>query len=263
MSTKGKKVVKQLQENKRINSIEVMHLNLASLKSVKEFADAFQKKYESLSLLINNAGVMMPPHKLTEDRFELQFGVNHLGHFALTGHLLPMLKTSPHARVVTVSSLAAHKKTMFFEDLQGVKHYRPFQYYRQSKYANLLFALRLQKLFEDNNWAVKSVACHPGITKSNLLSRGEERSAKGLIYLMQERFAQSTQRGAKSILFAALHPSIHGGEYVGPHSKRRRIGDPFIDSIGDELYDEASALRLFEVSEHLTGVFYPKSKSNA
>ncbi|EZH66203.1 hypothetical protein DH09_09710 [Bacillaceae bacterium JMAK1] len=260
---KGKEVVGQLQANTRNSQIEVMHLNLASLKSVKDFSDAFHKRYESLSLLINNAGVMMPPYQFTEDQFELQFGVNHLGHFALTGHLLPMLKECPHARVVTVSSLAAHKKSMFFEDLQGEKSYRPFQYYRQSKYANLLFALRLQKLFKENNWSVKSVACHPGITKSNLLSRGEERAAKGLIYSLQERFAQSTQKGAQSILYAALDSSIQGGEYVGPQSKRRRKGDPFIDPIGEELYDEMSASRLFKLSEKLTGVYYPFSNSNA
>lgn len=252
--------------------LAVVRLDLADLGSVRACAVLLRERYGSLSGLINNAGVMIPPYRLTKDGFELQFGCNHLGHFALTGLLLPLLTDAggagpdrPHprqhrpedgARIVTVTSLAARSGRIDFDNLDGKRGYRAAKCYGQSKLANLLFALTLQRKLEAAGNPVVSVACHPGLAVTNLLSRG---SGKPTPWLLRKLFAavgQSAGQGALPTLYAATHPSIRGGELIGPDGQGAKKGNPAPDPVGLSRYDDETAERLWSVSERLTGVAY-------
>ncbi|MBM7691290.1 NAD(P)-dependent dehydrogenase (short-subunit alcohol dehydrogenase family) [Peribacillus deserti] len=162
-----------LRENKDA-LVEVMRIDLSDLQSVGEFAETFSKRYNSLDILINNAGVMIPPYLKTKDGFELQFGSNHLGHFALTGLLLPLLKQTPDSRVVTLSSLAHKGAAIDFNNLQGENGYKAMKFYGQSKLANLLFSKELDHRLKQHHISTKSIACHPGITATNLFKLGQK-----------------------------------------------------------------------------------------
>ncbi|WP_394237127.1 oxidoreductase [Niallia oryzisoli] len=243
-----------LQENPQA-AIDVMRIDLADLASIRSFADAIKGQLDSLDLLINNAGVMMPPHSKTKDGFELQFGSNHLGHFALTGQLLPLLKNTPGSRVVTVSSLAHKGSEILFDNLDGSKGYKKFQFYGQSKLANLMFARELDKRLKQHGLETISLACHPGISSTNLFKFGKK-DAPNFMKSLMDKLLQPADMGALPTIYAATHPSLKGGEYIGPDGKGRRKGYPALDTPHPVANDEDVINKLWEISEKLTGVVF-------
>lgn len=233
--------------------IDVMKLNLADLSTVRTFADQFQSRFDSLDLLINNAGVMTPPLSKTKDGFELQFGSNHLGHFALTGLLLPMLLSTPDSRVVTVSSLAHKGASIDFDNLDGSQGYKPMKFYGQSKLANLLFAMELDKRLKAHGFSTKSFACHPGISATNLFKLGK-RDAPEFLKKVANRILQPPAMGALPTIYAATEPTLNGGEYIGPDGKGQRKGFPALDTPHSSANNKAASEKLWGISEELTGV---------
>lgn len=254
---KGEKAAEKIRAKQAASSVTVMHLDLGDLASVKQFATEFSSRFDRLDLLINNAGVMVPPYTKTKDGFELQFGTNHLGHFALTAHLLPMVMATPLSRIVTVSSIAARRAKINFANLDGSKGYSPMPFYRQSKLSNLLFAIELQNRLERAGSSAISVACHPGISVTNLLSRGSGKETGAVMKWIMGIVAQPADRGALPTLYAATHPDLRGGEYIGPDGPGNTKGYPVLNSDPAKLFDQALATRLWDVSEKLTGVRFP------
>lgn len=253
---KGQKALQAIQNVHPSAKLQLMRLDLSELASIRHFAEEFRQNHHQLSILINNAGVMMPPYSRTQDGFELQFGSNHLGHFALTGLLLPQLLATPHARIVTLSSIAAYAGKIDFDNLDGSKGYRSFKFYSQSKLANMLFARELQLRLTQHQVDTISVACHPGFTHTNLASRGSGKPVSGIFGLLSRSFGQKALMGALPTLYAATSPTIYGGEYVGPDGKGGRKGYPKLDDHIDKLYQADISQRLWTLSESLTGVQY-------
>ncbi|MGN9840521.1 oxidoreductase [Nonomuraea sp. H19] len=214
---------------------EYAHLDLADLASVREFAAGVDR----VDLLINNAGIGLIPRQETKDGFELQFGTNHLGHFALTGLLLPLLLARPGARVVTVSSVAHTMGKIDFDDLGLERGYSRFSAYGRSKLANLLFMLELQRRAQRAGTGLISAASHPGTTATNIVKLGPLQPLLGV-------FFQSAEAGAHPSLYAATSPDIRGGEFVGPKCK--------ILTPSERARSEEDARRLWDVSIELTGV---------
>lgn len=232
-----------------------MALDLASLRSVRQFADAFADHFGRLDVLINNAGIMMPPQRRTEDGFESQLGVNHLGHFALTGQLLPLILDTPWARVVTVSSLGHSAGRMDFENLM-FEHggYAPHRAYGRSKLANLLFAYELQRRFAATGATAKSLAAHPGFANTRLFRFLEDIRLFRWLSPLLWQWAQSAAMGALPSLRAATDPAAEGGQYFGPGGFMAQRGYPVPANSNAASHDEAAARRLWRVSEALTGV---------
>jgi NAD(P)-dependent dehydrogenase (short-subunit alcohol dehydrogenase family) len=229
-------------------------LDLSSLESVRAFAAG--QAGEGLDLLVNNAGVMALPRQPTADGFEMQFGTNHLGHFALTGLLLPALLTRTGARVVTVTSMLAWGGRIRFDDLQGERGYRRWSAYSQAKLANLLFAKELARRVD----AVTSVAAHPGYASTNLQQRSARiegsRFREGFFGLGNLLFGQSAAAGALPTLYAATAPGVTGGACYGPRGPGQQRGLPKRVRTIPRAADPAIGGRLWEVSEELTGVTY-------
>ena len=240
--------------------LSVRELDLASLSSVRAFADGFDG---DLHVLCNNAGVMALPRSETADGFETQFGVNHLGHFALTGLLFDRLRataaTDGEVRVVTHASGLHERGEIDFDDLQGEHDYDPWAAYAQSKLANVLFAYELDRRLGDMG-DVTSVACHPGYAATDLQRRGPEaegsRLKATLMAVANAVFAQSAARGALPLLYAATALDVDGGDYVGPGGPLNMRGTPEKQRSSERSYDRGTAARLWEVSEDLTGVTY-------
>lgn len=232
-------------------STEVRHLDLADLRSVRAFAENWTG---DIHVLVNNAGVLVPPLGRTADGFELQFGINHLGHFALTNLLLPFIT----GRVVTVASSAHRSGTIDFDDLNwNVRRYGGGSgAYEQSKLANLLFTLELQRRLEASGSRVIATAAHPGMAATNLMSSSENPVMTAVARLAVSLFAQDATSGATPTLFAATEP-IPGGSYVGPGNRREMAGPPVLVGRSDAAADVVSAARLWAASEELTGVRYP------
>jgi len=241
--------------------VEAMELDLASLASVRVFADAFRARHRSLHVLCNNAGVMALPHRRTADGFEMQFGTNHLGHFALTGLLLDRLLENDGARVVTVSSTAHRMGTIRFDDLHWQRGYRKWSAYGQSKLANLLFTYELQRRLDAARARLISVACHPGYAATNLQLAGPRMAgASWMEYLSQlgnQLFAQSAAMGALPTLYSATAPEVRGGDYVGPDGIGEMHGHPKKVQSNARSHDPEAARKLWEISETFTGVSYP------
>jgi len=242
-------------------SLSVMELDLADLDSVRSFAETFRTEYSDLHVLSNNAGVMAIPRSETEDGFETQFGVNHLGHFALTGLLLNRLReTAGETRIVTQSSGLHERGEIDFADLHGQQSYDRFDAYAQSKLANVLFAYELDRRLRAANADVTSVACHPGFAATNLQRRGPELAGSKLRLWMMKLanavFAQSAATGALPMLMAGTDSDVAGGEYVGPGGLMNMRGAPVIQPSSDRSYDEGLAGKLWDVSVDLTGVSY-------
>ena len=239
-------------------SVEAMALDLASLASVRAFAEAFVAQHERLDLLCNNAGVMAIPHRRTADGFEMQFGTNHLGHFALTGLLLPRLLDTPGARVVSVSSSAHRPGKIHWDDLQLERSYRNWRAYAQSKLANLLFAFELDRRLRKAGTSVISVAAHPGYAATNLQSVGARmegsRALERLFEVANRLIAQSAAMGALPTLYAATAPEVQGGDYFGPASLGEMWGHPRKVRSSARSKDLADAARLWKLSEALTDV---------
>ena len=231
-------------------SATVMALDLADPASIRAFAAAFLERFPRLDLLINNAGVMIPPRAWTVDGFEMQLGVNHLGHFALTGLLLPRLLEAAAPRLVVVSSLAHRLGRIDFTDLQWrTRPYRKWQAYSDSKIANLYFAGEMQCRYGKDGTGLKVVAAHPGWTATNL----QKHVCLGRVF--NGLFAMRPWQGALPSLYAAT-AALQGGEYVGPNSCLGIRGYPGLARPSRRAGDQATARKLWDVSVALTGVRY-------
>ena len=238
--------------------VQLQRLDLADLASVRTFATDFSSAHDALDILVNNAGVMAIPRRETADGFEMQFGTNHLGHFALTGLLLDHLLARPGARVVTVSSIMARIGRIRFDDLQGSRRYGNWSAYGQSKLANQLFALEMSRRATARGTDLVSAAAHPGNAATGLQdvaprmrgSKVEER----LWHLENRLFAQTAADGALPILYAATAPGVRGGQYFGPDRLFGLRGHPTPLSMVGAARDPETARRLWAVSEQLTGV---------
>jgi len=231
-------------------------IDLADLSSIKAFALRMASKGQAIDLLINNAGVMTPPKRLeTADGFELQFGTNHIGHFALTAQLLPLLRKSPYGRIVTVSSIANHAGVINFDDLQSTFLYVPIKAYGQAKLANLMFALELQRQSEKHGWGITSIAAHPGVSRTNLLITGAGRwSSAGMARTFLPFLFQPSAKGALPTLFAATSPEAKGGMYYGPNKMSETRGFPSVAKKPAQAEDVNVSLKLWEISQQLAKV---------
>jgi NAD(P)-dependent dehydrogenase (short-subunit alcohol dehydrogenase family) len=235
--------------------VTLQELDLASLDSIRTTALELRKAYPRIDLLINNAGVMWTPRQLTADGFEMQFGTNHLGHFALTGLLLDNLLSVRGSRVVTVSSMGHRfRAAIRFDDLQSEHNYDRFAAYGQSKLANLLFTYELQRRLAAAQKNTIAVAAHPG-SSSTELGRNSPTLIKPLFALATPLF-QNAAMGALPTLRAATDPDVHGGQYFGPDGLGEQRGHPKVVSSSGQSHDEDVQRRLWAVSEELTGVTY-------
>ncbi|MCW2587772.1 MAG: short-chain dehydrogenase [Mycobacterium sp.] len=230
--------------------VSVQELDLTSLHSIEEAAHELRSGLDQLDLLINNAGVMMTPRSTTKDGFELQFGTNHLGHFAFTGHLLDLLISTPLSRVVTVSSLGHRMGRIRFDDLQSERRYTRAGAYGQSKLANLLFTYELQRRLSDTDTI--AIAAHPGGSSSELA-----RHLPSAVQLAFRPFEQSAELGALPTLRAATDPNASGGDYYGPGGFAELRGYPEVVESNGRSHDVDVARRLWAASEELTGVTVP------
>lgn len=239
--------------------LEPVVLDLADLASVRACAETLLGVHGHLDILVNNAGVMATPERRTADGFELQLATNHLGHFTLTGLLLPLLRARQGARVVAVSSFVAERGRIDLDDLQGERRYDPWRAYTQSKLANLMFALELHRRCTAAGVPLGGVAAHPGYTSTNIQVSGANLTGNRLrVGIMRTiaRFGQPAARGALPQLYAATAPDVHGGEYVGPDGLGGWRGHPTLVRPPAQALDEDVARRLWDASETLTGVRY-------
>ncbi len=261
-TAKGEQAAAGIRKAHPTAAIEVSALDLASLASIREFAAAWSSDHpDGLDLLINNAGVMALPQRVTADGFEMQFGTNHLGHFALTGLLLPALVARHRSRVVTVSSFAHRMGRLNLDDLMGKHRYRAWGAYGQSKLANLLFTGELQRRLDQAHLSVKAMAAHPGYAHTNLQSASAKMKGQSFQVRvtdhMNDVLAQSAAMGALPTLFAATAPGLPGDSFVGPNGFMEMRGYPHLVGRSTRAADLADAAALWTASEQLTGVVYP------
>ena len=237
--------------------VTVQELDLTSLASIRAASEELHTKFESLDLLINNAGVMTTPKASTKDGFELQFGTNHLGHFALTGLLLDRLLDVDGARIVTVSS-NGHKMggAIHFDDLQWERRYNRMGAYTQSKLANLLFTYELQRRLAPRGKTV-ALAAHPGTSTTELARNLPRPVERAFLAAAPVLFAQTADKGALPTLRAATDPGALGGQYYGPDGVGQQRGNPVVVASSDQSYDLDLQRRLWAVSEELTKVVFP------
>jgi NAD(P)-dependent dehydrogenase (short-subunit alcohol dehydrogenase family) len=238
------------------DDVQAVRLDLASLASVREAADEIGSACGQVDLLINNAGVMMTPYGLTADGFELQFGVNHLGHFALTGLLLGRMLGLEGSRVVTVSSNGHKSGRIDFDDLQWQRRYRRMAAYYQSKLANLMFTYELQRRLEGARARTQSLAAHPGKARTEL-TRYLPGWARFEDIVVEQPFGHSAAMGALATLRAATDPTAQGGQYYGPGHRGELRGYPRLVDPSERARDLDAQQRLWRESERLTGVSYP------
>jgi NAD(P)-dependent dehydrogenase (short-subunit alcohol dehydrogenase family) len=267
---KGEAAVEQIRATVPDAKLTIKSLDLSSLASVNALGDELNAEGRPIDILINNAGIMQPPDReTTADGFELQFGGNHLGHFALTGHLLPLLRAASNPRVTTLSSLAARMGGINFDDLQWEKRYSPTQAYAQSKSANLMFAIELDRKSRHARWGIVSNAAHPGFAKTNLQLSGpsqgkESPTAMERFYRVSRRFTpfawQEVDEAILPALYGAVSPDAEGGTFYGPRGLLEAAGGGVKHArIPQRCRDEADGRRLWELSEQLTGVTFPTS----
>jgi NAD(P)-dependent dehydrogenase (short-subunit alcohol dehydrogenase family) len=237
--------------------VAIVPLDMASLASIRGFAGEFVASGAKLDVLINNAGVMaLPKREQTADGFERQFGTNHLGHFALTGLLVPALLKAPAPRVVTVASLAHRNGRMQWDNLQSEKSYSPWGAYNMSKLANILFARELDRRAHEAHSKLMSIAVHPGISRTNIAAPGTDFKSV-MARLIGPFLFQSDEMGALPTLYAATAPEAEGGQYIGPNGRGEAGGYPKVVQPKPWALDEQAGRRLWTVSEELTGVKYP------
>jgi NAD(P)-dependent dehydrogenase (short-subunit alcohol dehydrogenase family) len=250
---RGERALDGLMAEQPDARIELRVLDLADLDSVRQFAGTIGE----FDVLINNAGVMMPPHGRTKQGYELQFGVNHLGHFALTGLLLDRVARSQDGRVVTVSSGLHKRGRIHFDDLHGEHDYGRTKFYSQSKLANVVFALELNRRIRANGVPVRSVLAHPGYSATNLQSSGPTGVGKLLMKASNRLFAQDAEMGALPQLYAATGADVDGGQFYGPDGRGESKGFPTLVEPLDDARDRELGKRLWDISEELTGVPIP------
>ncbi|OLR95558.1 oxidoreductase [Actinokineospora bangkokensis] len=249
-AAKGAAAVAEITAEVPGAEVETRVLDLADLDSVADFAESLDR----VDVLVNNAGVMMPPHQLTAQGFELQFGVNHLGPFVLTSMLLDALGRGTDARVVTVTSYLHRRGRIYFHDLDGTGNYDRAKFYAQSKLANVVFALELHRRLRAAGAGIASVLAHPGYAATNLQSNGPTGVAKLALKVTNRFLAQDAAMGALPQLYAAAHPDVESGQMIGPDGRREQKGHPKVVYPLEAARDRELAQRLWEVSEELTKV---------
>ncbi len=256
-ANKGAESVARIRTAYPKADIAFAELDLASLASVAAFADRFAAGRGTLDLLINNAGVMaLPQRQTTADGFEMQFGTNYLGHFALTAHLLPLLIASDAPRIVQLSSGLATRGKFHFDDLNMRSDYSPMRAYAQSKLAMLVFAFELQRRSDREGWGLLSAAAHPGFARTDLIPNGPGENA--LSALLRPMMSQTAAQGALPTLFAATSSEARPGGYYGPNGLFELFGAPKSANIPRQASDLNDAVRLWTESERLTGVSFPR-----
>lgn len=255
---KGAEAIARIKQDVPDATVSFEPVDLGDLASIAAFGSRLAAIREKVDVLINNAGVMTPPaRKTTADGFELQFGTNYLGHFALTAHLLPLLMRGTMPRVVTLSSIAVRGNgiAINFDDLQAEREYKPMPVYGQSKLACLMFALELQRRSEAAGWGIASIAAHPGVSRTDLLHNAPgRRSAQGLLRSLLWFLFQPAAQGALPTLFAATSPDARKGQYYGPNKLGETRGYPTEAKIPQQALETHAAIRLWDVSEELAGV---------
>jgi NAD(P)-dependent dehydrogenase (short-subunit alcohol dehydrogenase family) len=256
---KGRVAVERIQRAVPSAKVRFELLDLASLASVHAFATRMIANGRPLDLLVNNAGVMdLPGRRLTKDGFEMQFGTNHLGHFALTGLLLPLLRAAKAPRVVNVSSVAHRAGKIDFGNLQGERKYKSWPAYQQTKLANLLFTFELQRRSDAYGWGLMTNAAHPGFARTDLIPNGPGSGVKGTVMRTLGLFmSHSAADGALPQLFAATSPTATAAGYYGPNGFSEMKGPVAPAKVMPQAKDEAVARKLWDVSEQLTGVQWP------
>lgn len=262
-SEKGQNALTRLLAECPQADVTLLSLDLGSLRSIAECAKAIAGVTDRIDIQINNAGVMAPTRRLeTEDGFERQFGVNHLGHFALSAHLHPLLEAADGGGVlVTVASLAAGKNTIHFNDLQSRHRYSPFGAYQQSKLANLLFAQELARRAGEQGWKIHSRAAHPGWAATSIVANGQASTLPHPLGVIEQTLGtailrlmgQSAASGAEPLLYAALSPQARDGDYYGPQGRGERRGPPGPAIVPPTARKGSLATRLWDISERLTG----------
>ena len=252
---KAEEAIAQIKNSGGKGSLEFIELNLASLSAVKQFAGEFKQKHSKLDILINNAGVMIPPASKTDEGYELQFGVNHVGHFALTGYLYPVLRATPGSRIVTVSSMVYLHGTIDFDNLRSEKDYDAMREYSQSKVANILFAFELQRRIDAAGDQVLSIAVQPGANKTELarhISAEELATAIKRIGELMEPW-----QGALPSLYGATNPEAKGGKFYSPDQDGGYRGYPAEFEVMPNGTDTDTAKKLWAYTEQETGVTFP------
>ena len=257
---KGRAAEEQIRATHPRAATALMPLDLSSLADIRRCADEILRAYPRIDVLMNNAGVMALPHRQTADGFEMQFGTNHLGHFALTGLLLERLRATPGGRVVTVSSGAHRMGKIRFDDPHWRSGYSKWPAYGQSKLANLLFAYELQRRLAAAGADTLSVAAHPGYAATNLQATGPRMLGSSrlerLMEIANSLFAQSAAMGALPQIHAAVAPGVRGGQYIGPDGFGELWGHPRVVTSNRRSQDVEAARRLWALSEEMTGVTY-------
>ena len=246
-SERGQNAIERMKAISEGGKLVYGHLDLSSLSSVKEFAKKIKETESKLDLLINNAGIMIPPPSKTEDGFELQFGVNFLGHFALTGHLFNLLESTKGSRVVTLSSLAHVGATIDFQNFKLEKPYNAWREYGQSKLADLIFTLEFEKRLRGNGCQTISLAAHPGFSKTDL-QKNMDKDMLASLDLM------TTKEGAQPVLAACLREDAKGGQYWGPDGPNEQKGKPALANIDEAALDENLNAKLWDWAKEATGV---------
>ncbi len=255
-TAKGESALAEIRADAPDAQVELAALDLSSLDSVRSFAERYRADHDGLDLLINNAGLMAPPRGVTADGFELQLGTNHLGHFALTGRLIGAMEGRTGARVVTLSSGMHKVGRINFDDLQSERRYSRWRAYGQSKLADLMSALELDRRLRAAGSTISSVAAHPGYAATNLQSAAPPLVDRLALTVTNAIVAQSADMGALPTLYAATCPDLEGGSYVGPDGLGELRGYPRICTPSRAARDEAVAARLWSVSEELTGAHF-------
>ena len=245
---KGENAVQVIKADNARAQVDFLQLDLSSLASVRAFSDSVKEQYDHLDILINNAGVMMVPEGKTSDGFETHFGTNHLGHFALTGHLFELLDGTPNSRIVPVSSIAHKFGKIDFYNLNAEKSYNKAKAYSQSKLACLMFAYELQRRITQSVAQTTAIAAHPGVTHSNLLNHSR------LLHIISRLIEQETHIGALSLVRAAVDPAARGGEFYGPDGFLDMRGNPEKAKSVKRSHNESVARKLWQVSEEMTGI---------
>ncbi len=248
---KAEQAKKDIQQKVPDADLIILELDLNSLQSVRDFAKAFAEKYNQLDLLIENAGIMIPPFSKTKDGFESQMGVNYFSHFLLTNLLFPILNKSKNARIVTLSSKAHERGRIDFENLNAEKSYSKMGAYSQSKLACLMFAYELQRRLEKAGSNVIAVSAHPGVSNTNL-GQYIPKLLYNLFLPITVLFLHSPEKAALPSLMAAMDENVKGGEYFGPTGFNGMKGEPGKVKSLRHSYDKEVAKKLWEVSEELT-----------
>ena len=260
---KGESAASDIRRQAPEAKLDVRPLDLGSLESIQAFANDFGLEAGRLDLLINNAGIMMTPQQTTHDGFELQLGTNHLGHFALTGLLLDTVQSAEAGRVVTVSSIEHKSGHIEFGDLQSEDGYAPRKAYRQSKLANAIFGVELDRRLRAAGSSAISVLAHPGYSDTNLQTTGPTGPMKAILKVGNKLLAQDADTGALPTLYAATAPGVEGGDFYGPDGFKEMRGNPTHVDVIPEARDPGVASRLWDISEELTGIRYPLASTTA